>query len=408
MNRTENTIAGPLSDQQARSVITPCFVLDVDRLEADMRRFVVAMQSQLPRFVPSLSVKTNPLPMVLEVARSEGWCAEVVSADEWELARRCGFEPPSIVYNGPMKSRDTFLEAVAGGAVVNIETLREVQWLTQLDASRHYTIGVRVNINVSQISPDDQTTHADDSRFGFAHHTGELADVLNAIGQTPHVYVNRLHIHRTTRTRSVRFYRRLVEYALQLAADHHIQLEQIDIGGGFHQMLPGRPSYTVYARAVAEVIAQQRAVDSIGVIAEPGNAVLAPAFTFVTEVIDVKHHDGANYVTIDGSRFDVDPLFRRNDFPLRVLCARPTPPQAVRQVLCGCTCLEQDRLMTLQSHPLLQPGDRIIFERAGAYTITLTPLFSRRWPVVYTSRNGGIAERFDPVGAKWVKEVGVF
>ena len=387
MNNTEKRPTGALSDHQAWSVATPCFVFDVDRFEADLRRFVAAMRSQLPHCVAALSVKTNPLPLALEVARNAGWHAEVVSADEWMLARQCGFAPRDIVYNGPMKSRDTFLEAVAGGAVVNIETLREVRWLAQLDTSCHYTVGVRLNVNVSQLSPDDQTTHADDSRFGFAHETGELADVLMAIGQMPHVRVNRLHIHRTTRTRSVRFYRRLVEYALQLAAEHHIQLEQIDIGGGFHQMLPGKPSYNDYARAVAEVIAQHDAGNTIGVIAEPGNAVLAQAFTFVTEVIDVKHHDGANYVTIDGSRFDVDPLFRRNDLPLRLLCAHPSPPQVVRQVLCGCTCLEQDRLMELAEAPLLQPGDRIAIERAGAYTMTLTPLFSRHWPAVYASRN---------------------
>ena len=31
-----------------------------------------------------------------------------------------------------MKSKSTFLEAIAGGAIVNIETKREIEWLKEL------------------------------------------------------------------------------------------------------------------------------------------------------------------------------------------------------------------------------------------------------------------------------------
>ena len=57
----------------------------------------------------------------------------MVSHDEYELAVFCGFRPDQIIYNGPMKSKETFLDAVRNGAIVNIETKRELHWLEELE-----------------------------------------------------------------------------------------------------------------------------------------------------------------------------------------------------------------------------------------------------------------------------------
>ena len=47
-----------------------------------------------------------------------------------------------IVFNGPMKSKSQFLEAVMGGAIVNIETHREIAWLKELPIDGHYKVGI--------------------------------------------------------------------------------------------------------------------------------------------------------------------------------------------------------------------------------------------------------------------------
>jgi diaminopimelate decarboxylase len=54
--------------------------------------------------------------------------------------------------------------------------------------------------------------------------------------------------------------------------------------------------------------------------------------------------------------------------------------------------------MELENHKLLQVGDEIRFNRVGAYTMTLTPLFIRYWPDVYVENDYGIRivrEKFD-------------
>lgn len=383
---------------QYKRLPTPCFVIDEEDLSKSLDRFAAALKEQFPMCIPSLSVKTNSLPYLLRVAREHGYYAEVVSADEYELALQCGFSKDHIVYNGPMKSRETFLDAMEHGALVNIETFREIGWLMSLDLSKTYSVGIRMNVNISQISPEDENHVDDNSRFGFSAESSDLIAAVKTIQDMPHIKLNRLHIHRTSRTRSLRFYERLIDYALTQAERHHLKLEQLDIGGGYYGMMPGKPAYHDYAATFKKAIERHRAANSLTVIVEPGNAIVASCFSFVTEVIDVKHHDGANYATIDGSRIDVDPLFHKTDYFKQFIYSEPAGQTAPKQVVGGCTCLEFDRLMTLENQRALQEGDRIVIDRVGAYTLCFTPLFIRYWPAVYALREDEVKlvrERWD-------------
>ncbi len=111
---------------------TPCYILDKAELHRSIEGFQDALSSRFGKAIVGYSVKTNSLPYALAEAGRRGCYAEVVSFDEYSLAKACGFSTNQIIYNGPMKSEDTFLEALQGGAVVNIETKRELDWLRHL------------------------------------------------------------------------------------------------------------------------------------------------------------------------------------------------------------------------------------------------------------------------------------
>ena len=108
---------------------TPCFVFDEVEFRRGIDGFRGALEEKFGEVTVGYSVKTNSLPYALRMAGDLGCMAEVVSRDEYELARLCGFSPDRIIYNGPMKSKETFLEAVTGGGIVNVETKRELGWL---------------------------------------------------------------------------------------------------------------------------------------------------------------------------------------------------------------------------------------------------------------------------------------
>ena len=368
---------------------TPCFIFDEVEFERGVVEFNDALSKKFGRVAIGYSVKTNSLPYALRMAGQLGCMAEVVSHDEYRLARACGFEPSDIIYNGPMKSRETFLEAVTHGAVVNIETKRELQWLAELPSDRTFAVGIRLNINITHVSPEDADGDDDNSRFGFSDASGEFALAVQAIEAMPNIVLAGLHIHRTAHSRLPRFYRRSVEYAAKVISKYGLVLDYLDIGGGYFGIFPNKPTFVDYADAIYEPLADAGLTD-LNIIVEPGNALTASAFKFLSEVIDIKRVDSkTRFVTTDGSRNDVDPFFHKTDYLKEIFYIDKNRAVEPLQIVGGCTCLEYDRLFTLVDYPRLEVGDRILYNNVGAYTMTLSPQFIRLWPRVYAVGKDG-------------------
>ena len=375
----------PIKD--LKDLQTPCFILDEEELAKSVKGFQDALKSNFARSIVSYSVKTNSVPACMKLAGEMGAYAEVVSHDEWELARLCGFDQQHIVYNGPMKSKETFLDAVEHGAIVNIETKRELEWLKELPNNGSYRVGIRLNINISYVSPEDADGDNDNSRFGFSDETNEFADAVALIGKLPNVELAGLHIHRTAHSRSIRFYKQSIAFACKTIEKYGLKLDYLDVGGGYFGIFPNKPTYQEYSDAFCEVLTSHGLQD-LCVIVEPGNALVASCFAFLSEVIDVKHvEDGLWFATTDGSRNDLDPFFKKSGYLNEVLYAHETPV-VKEQIVSGCTCLEYDRMFTLTDKPLLSVGDRIYYRNVGAYTMCLSPMFIRYIPNIYLKKDG--------------------
>lgn len=375
---------------------TPCFILDKEELSRSVRGFKEALEANFSRAIIGYSVKTNSLPASMCLAKDEGAFAEVVSADEYELALRCGFEKSRIVYNGPMKSKETFIDAVSHGAVVNLETKREIEWLKELPAEGSFKVGLRLNINISRVSPEDADGENDNSRFGFSDETAEFSDAMEQINLLSNVTLDGLHIHRTAHSRSIRFYKHSIGFACQTIRKYGLKLNYLDVGGGYFGIFPNKPTYREYSDAFSEVLSAYGLHD-LCVIVEPGNALVASAFAFLSEVIDVKHvEENLWFATTDGSRNDVDPFFKKQAYLSDVLY-RGDSPIVGQQIIGGCTCLEYDRMFVLDNKPLLAAGDRICYRNVGAYTMCLSPMFIRYIPNVYLKQDG----TFRLIREKW-------
>lgn len=362
---------------------TPCYIFDHEEFERSIIGFSNALRAKFKHFTIGYSFKTNSLPYAIETSKKLGCLAEVVSSDEYELAKQCGYKANEIIYNGPMKSRETFLEAINAGAVVNIETKRELDWLECVDCNSQVKVGLRLNINLDIVNPDEVSNHDGLSRFGFSDETSEFADALNRIATLPNVTLAGIHTHRSTATRSVKHYIRTIEYASQVIKKYNLELEYFDVGGGFFGIFPNKPTYDDYAEAMYSTLANYN-LQHLNIIIEPGCAILASAFKFVTRVIDTKRvDDNTVFVTTDGSRNDVDPLFRKSSYLKDIFLVDEDRSNVAAQVISGCSCMEDDRLFSMVNSPELKQDDIIVYNNVGAYTMTLSPNFIRFMPRVY-------------------------
>ena len=352
---------------------TPCFILDADELRRLYRGFRDALQARFAAAEVAYSVKTNSNPALLKVLLEEGAAAEVVSDTEYELATALGFK--RIVFNGPVKGKEHFLKALQDGQTVNIDSKRELRWLEELSAGQKVSVGLRVNIGL----PDDDTF----SRFGFDDK--ELGEAIGRIRALPNVRLAGLHLHRTSKTRSLEVYATIAAKAAKVLKAYNLQPDYIDIGGGYFGAMPGKPTFEDYAATLAEGL---KDFPGARIIVEPGNALCAGAFSFLSGVLDVKTIGTETVVVCDGSRNDVDPFFRKSDYFKTFPTVEAGRPLAAHQTVVGGTCLENDRLFHLENAPALQEGDRIAFANTGAYTMALSPLFIRYFPRVYVLEGG--------------------
>lgn len=365
------------------SIETPAYILDYQEFIRNIEEFRQALSNHLKNWRLGISVKTNSLPFALKEARKMGCLAEVVSYDEYELAKMCGFSTTDIIYNGPMKSKETFIKAIKGNAVVNLESKRELEWLADLPKDNTFDVGIRVNINISHISPEDADGEDDNSRFGFSDESDEFAQALIFLQSLKNIRLVGLHLHRTTHSRDPRFYFKLIEFAAKIIKKYNLSLHYLDIGGGYFGIFANKPTYNDYAVAIREALEINDLTD-IEIIVEPGNALFASAFSFLTSVIDIKRiNDSLRFVTTDGSRNDVDPFFRKTDYLKEIFLKNFNRPLEKLQIITGCTCLEYDRLFSLENYPALEIGDRILYKNVGAYTMTLSPLFIRLFPKIF-------------------------
>lgn len=378
---------------------TPCYIFDQREFVKSIRGFQHALSNNFESFIIGYSVKTNSVPYCLVKAKELGAFAEVVSYDEYNLVILCGFPKNRIIYNGPMKSRETFIDAIQNGAIVNIESHRELEWLKYLPLEGQYKVGIRLNINISDISPEDADSEDDNSRFGFSDSTEEFSQVLEFINTMPNVTLSGLHIHRTTSSRSVGFYTNAINYTCKIILKYYIKVDYLDIGGGFFGIFANKPTYQHYSDAFKRIL-HDYSLDNLTIIVEPGNALTASSFSFLSEVIDVKHVAKDKwFVTTDGSRHDIDPFYKKSSYMIKIYSDEKGKVVS-EQIVSGCTCLERDRMFILKNKRLLNIGDKIYYKNVGAYTLCLTPLFIRYIPNIYLKRNNN----YSLIRQKWTEK----
>jgi diaminopimelate decarboxylase len=371
-------------------------VLNEDDLEFGISKFKQALNRNFSNNIIGYSVKTNSLPYVLYKVRECGCFAEVVSSDEYELAKTLGFPINKIVYNGPMKTKDTFLEAIQNGAYVNIETHREIQWLNDLPQNTTFNVGLRLNINVSAISADDAKHDDDYSRFGFTDETSDFENAVKQISKLSNVCLAGLHIHRMSATRSCRYYTNLLKYAMSVVCKYKLTLNYVDVGGGYFGIFPNAPTFEDYSDAIRLGLGD-KFDKNLTIIVEPGTALIAQPMKYFASVIDVKHLRKSTIVATDGTRNDVDPLFTKSNYLKEIIYNHTSEDIIPEQIISGSSCMENDKLFSLTDERELSVGDVIQFNNVGSYTMCLSPMFINYFPRVYAIKG----KHYKLVREKW-------
>lgn len=372
---------------------TPYYLIHKDMLDEGMKKLKAALGEYWPNAVIGYSFKTNALPWVLRYMKEQGCHAEVVSEDEYELAEYMGYE--DIIYNGPVKGKDSFFRACGAGHIMNLDAKREIRWLREFmngESGRPVKVGIRVNFDLEAMCPGEASGGEEGGRFGFSYENGDFLKAADELKAIPGVEIAGIHLHCSSKTRSLNIYRAIADMACRIHREFGIDFSYIDVGGGYFGGLANKPQYADYLKAMSEILRKEFVPERTTLVVEPGTSMICPPIEYVTTVTDVKRTNRNHFVVTDGSRIHVDPLMTKKSYFYHIDMAengQERKPEE-KQVVSGFTCMENDRLFEIVDGYELQEGDRIVYEKVGAYTMCLSPLFIGYFPAVYLEENGEI------------------
>lgn len=366
---------------------TPCFLIYKDKFEnnlTDIRDHFKAMwQSEV---ICGYSCKTNNNIQMLKIARELGMYAEVVSTSEYLLAKEAGFSEENIIFNGPFKGEGA-LEACQKGSIVNIDNLQELDEFCHSYYENYGVypkkLGLRVNFDLEKQVPGQTSTGNEEGRFGICYENGDLNKAFVNL-KSHGICLSGLHIHFTTKTRSVEVYRAIAEILVKIIDDNQLQLDYIDIGGGYWggRVMEGKPTMKEYAEVVTSVFNRE---DKPTLILEPGSALCSTVMEYMTEVVSIKEIRQSRFVLLDGTSLHINPFQYSREGQWEIVNEDDLMGREKhkKQVLCGATCLENDRFAIIREYENLEKGDRICFKNTGAYTISFVSDFILEKPNIY-------------------------
>ena len=363
------------------NLATPFYMINKIALDDGLNSLKAALGSAWPNYIIGYSYKTNALPWVINYFREQNCFAEVVSDDEYELAKSIGMEKGRIIYNGLAKSKDTFLEAVRNHAVVNVDAEYEIDWLDALEPGE-YEVGIRANFDLESKCPGQTQCGEEGERFGFCYENGELKKAIDRI-KGKGVKVVGLHLHKSSKTRMPEIYEAIAEASVEISKAYDLTLSYVDIGGGFFGGLDSKPQFPEYFELVGAILRKQFRPEETALIVEPGMALIGAPIDYVTSVLDVKKTTRNTFVVTNGSRTQIDPLMTKTTYFYEIQRSKQNRKTIASQIITGFTCMEHDRVFALRDVEEILPGDRIIYHKVGAYTMCLSPLFIKWFPDVY-------------------------
>lgn len=367
---------------------TPCYIINkkqfLDNLMAIQESFRTDWGENI---LIGYSVKTNHMPKLLEIAQEEGMVAEVVSDDEYDYAVHKGYSQNNIIFNGPQKSEQRLLDALKNGSIVNVDTLDEIDVICrnqeQLNNCR-LRLGIRINFDLEKICPGETTAGNEGSRFGVCLENGDFERALDKLAEF-NIKLEGLHLHYSTKTRSLKVFETLTEMACKICQKYNLieNIKFVDIGGGFFggRILDGKPTMSEYSKKITGILKQAFEPDSVQLVLEPGASLIATAVEYLSKVINVRSVRGIKYITTDGSLQHINPFFvsRLPDYKLYTSGKK----QILTQIVCGATCMENDRIVKLDRKQELSVGDFIQIYNVGAYTMGFNCCFINTPPYVY-------------------------
>jgi diaminopimelate decarboxylase len=374
-------IAGRSAMEWVSDCGSPLFLYD----RALMTERVAATRAALPDNVDiHYAMKANPHAEVVThmVRICDG--IDIASAGELCIALAAGANPEHISFAGPGKRLEEIDAALAGGVLLNLESVTEVERVQ----ARAQTLGQTARVAV-RINPAFELRGAGMRMGGrpqpFGIDEANVPAVLAKLGAAPFAFEG-FHVYLGSQTlladAVLDAQSKTLALLERLSALAPAPPKRINIGGGFG--IPYFPAdqplnLTDVGHGLATILQQHKPwLGTARVIVELGRYLVGETGVYLTRVIDRKESYGETFLVTDGGLHhqlaasgNFGQVLRRN-YPI-VVANRMAQTETEAVTVVGCLCTPLDRLAERYDLPVAQIGDVVAVFQAGAYGATASP-----------------------------------
>lgn len=370
-DRLEALLGGPTPEIQ-----TPCFVYDLNLAST---RFA-ALRAALPARVHlAYAVKSNPGAPLLRTFADQGAWFDCASAGEIAHVLAAGGTGPSMVVAGPAKSERDLNAAVYAGARVQVDGIEDVQRLDALHDGPPLRVSVRVNPIAGVSERAAIIGGGGPSAFGVDEE--DLDDFLGQAAAYSRVAVTGLQVFAASNELDAATllgnHATALSIGRRMAAEHGIDLDLIDIGGGLGiPYADGDEELDIEALGAghADLLAEHDWFTG-HLLLEPGRWLSGPCGVYAARVIRTKLSRGVRFAMLEGGiNHLLRPLMTGQSFPVTAVRPRDfengSHGTVAKFTLAGPLCTSLDRVGTGLLPENLAAGDVVVFGQAGAYAFT--------------------------------------
>lgn len=357
---------------------SPLFVISEKKIRRNCQNAVRIFRTRYPRIQFAWSYKTNYLNAICNIFHQEGSWAEVVSGFEYNKAIGNGVPGNKIIFNGPGKTDQELIMASRNNSLIHIDHMDELLTLIELSEANNLRPRCAIRINM------DTGIYPKWDRFGFNFENGQAWKAIARIINSKNIELAGLHCHIGTFILAPSAYSiaatKLCELASGIKTKYGRSIQYVDLGGGFPSMntlkgayLPGSdtvPSIDQFADAITNAILEfgfkQEELPLL--VLETGRALIDDAGYLLGTVLTNKRlSDGRRATILD---FGINSLFTSLWYDHKISPAQESGQYTEDMVLCGPLCMNIDIIRESVNLPLLEKGNHIIVNQAGAYNMT--------------------------------------
>jgi diaminopimelate decarboxylase len=378
---------------------TPLYVMDEDRMRANCRAYVSALQESYPNSQAIFASKALCCMATCHLAYEEGMWIDVVSAGEIYTALRAGVPAAALMLHGSNKTPEELRIAldVGVGRIVadNFRDLELLEALTQ-ELGRRADILLRLTPGVEPHTHKAIVTGGVDSKFGFGIIDGAAREAARRAVDIPGIRLRGIHCHIGSQVMTLDPFRlaaeSMMEFAIRMARDLRVHVEEVDLGGGLgicYLPTDERPSVEDYVSLLAGIV-RARAGDAglplPRLMIEPGRSIVGDAGATLYTIGAVKVIAGVRtYASVDGGMYENPrPALYQAQYEA-ALAERLDEPCDRLITIAGRCCESGDVLIWEAPLPEPRSGDLLVIFSTGAYNYAMASNYNRypRPPIVF-------------------------